>query len=256
MDSGYMWKKQIAAVFFPRRKCPVCGGFSLEGPCGPCGEKLASLRPCPVCATFIADEESEFYRCGGCRDRITYFDQARAAAEYEGTLRDDLLAFKYHGRTGLRRPLAELLLLAWQRYYAHTTVDTVTPVPLHPQRLAQRGYNQSELLSYILSQELSLAHGPELLKRVKSTPPLASSDRRSERFQHMRAAFEAADCQGRRLLLVDDIYTTGATASAAAMALKRKGAAAVYVLTVAAGHDLQSDFSVQQQSPDPGKDSP
>ena len=242
MDSAYKWKKQAAAVFFPQRKCPVCGGFSLNGACGSCRERLRDLRPCPVCATFIAATESEFYRCQGCRGSEPWFDQARAAAEYGGTLRDNLLDFKYNGRTGLRRPLAELLLMAWQRYYADLSFDAVTPVPLHPNRLEARGYNQSELLTEIISQELSLPHRPELLRRVKDTPPLSAAASRDQRFRQMTSAFAAADCRNKRVLLVDDIYTTGATSSAAAQALKRQGALAVYVLTVAAGHDLVSQM--------------
>lgn len=239
MDRAYLWKKQAAAVFFPQRKCPVCGGFSLRGACADCREELSALRPCPVCATFIAATESEFYRCRGCRGEEPYFDQARAAGEYGGVLRDNLLAFKYNGRTGLRRPLAELLLTAFRRYYREQRFDAVAPVPLHEKRLRERGYNQAELLTHILSRELSLPHAPRLLRRVKDTPPLSGLDSRKQRFELMRAAFEASpDSRGRRVLLVDDIYTSGATSAAAALALRRQGAAAVYVLTVAAGHDL------------------
>lgn len=239
MDKAYMWKKQAAAVFFPQRKCPVCGGFSLRGACPDCARDLAALRPCPLCATFIAPTESEYYRCRGCRETEPHFDQARAASAYGGKLRDSLLAFKYNGRTGLRRPLAELLLTAFRRYYSELAFDAVAPVPLHEKRLAERGYNQAELLTYILGQELDLPHEPQLLRRVKDTPPLSASAGARERFELMRAAFEASlECRERRVLLVDDIYTTGATSSAAALALRRKGAASVYVLTVAAGHDL------------------
>ena len=239
MDKAYMWKKQAAAVFFPQRKCPVCGGFSLRGACPDCLRNLADLRPCPVCAVFIAKTESEFYRCRGCRETEPHFDQARAAAEYGGKLRDNLLAFKYNGRTGLRRPLAELLLAAFRRYYSELPFDAVASVPLHEKRLAERGYNQAELLTYILAQELDLPHEPQLIRRVKDTPPLAASSGSRERFELMRAAFTAAaDCRERHVLLVDDIFTTGATSSAAALALRRKGAASIHVLTVAAGHDL------------------
>ena len=74
MDRAYMWKKQAAAVFFPQRKCPVCGGFSRQGACADCLRDLAALRPCPVCATFIAPTESEFYRCRGCREEEPHFE--------------------------------------------------------------------------------------------------------------------------------------------------------------------------------------
>lgn len=239
MDRAYMWKKQAAAVFFPQRKCPLCGGFSLRGACADCGRDLARLRPCPVCATFIAETEGEFYRCRDCRGSEPQFHQARAAAVYGGALRDNLLDFKYNGRTGLRRPLAELLLTAFRRYYSDMCFDAVTPVPLHAKRLRERGYNQAELLTYILAQELDLPHAPDLLRRIKDTPPLSAAANSRQRLELMRSAFAAAtECLERRVLLVDDIYTTGATSSAAALALRRQGAASVHVLTVAAGRDL------------------
>ncbi|MBR5429038.1 MAG: ComF family protein [Firmicutes bacterium] len=238
MDKSYQWKKQAAAVFFPQRVCPVCGGFSTDGACPDCRRELASLRPCPVCATFIPATESEFYRCHGCSGREPSFEQARAAGEYGGVLREKLLAFKYRGRTGLRRPLAALLCEAWQRWYGELTFDAVIPVPLHERRLAERGYNQVELLTAILSREQELPHAPGLLRRVKDTPPLSATATRRSRFELMRGAFAAEpDCRELRVLLVDDIFTTGATAEAASLALLRQGAASVRVLTVAAGRE-------------------
>ena len=212
----------------------------MDGLCASCRAAVAAIRPCAHCATFIHANETEHYRCSTCRGESNAFVLARAAAPYGGRLRDNLLDLKYRGRAGLRRPLAALLLLAYQKYYAALSFDVVTPVALHPQRRRERGYNQAELLSELLAAELGLEHDADLLSRVKDTPSQAGSgDNARQRRLTMRGAITAAPtARERRVLLIDDIYTTGATCAAAALALQRRGAASVHVLTVAAGRDL------------------
>ena len=149
-----------------------------------------------------------------------------------------LIAFKYQQRTGLRRPMAALLAEAYAGRYAGLEFAAVLPVPLHPARLRQRGYNQAELLSVLLAHELELPHYPQWLRREEDTPPLAELNRR-DRLHALRRVFAAApEVRGQRILLIDDIFTTGATAESCSQALLRGGAAEVYVLAVAAGRAL------------------
>ena len=232
------WQKAAAELLFPQRICVGCGAVSPGEPlCPSCRGLRQQLRSCPDCATFIRAGETEHYRCASCRHQKPSFAAARAALPYEGVFRDRLLAFKYEQRTGLRRPLAALMREVWQREYAGVTFDAVVPVPLHPDRLRQRGYNQAELLAGLLAKEGGLPCAPDLLRRIKATEPLAGLDRKG-RIAEMRGAFAAAGCRGLRILLIDDIFTTGATAETAARALLKEGAAAIYVLTAAAGRDL------------------
>jgi len=233
------WEKALAAIFFPRRICVRCGGLSPGKPlCERCEQEMLQLRSCSRCATFLREEAPAAYRCADCKAEESSFVLARAALPYEGRLREQLLAFKYHGATGLRRPFAALLLQTWQRWFHGCPVDVCVPVPLAAQRQKERGYNQAELLTALLARELGVDHRPHLLRRVRETAPLAQQTRK-ERRTSMQGAFAAQeDVRGNRVLLVDDIYTTGATAEAASAALVKQGAAAVYVLTVAAGWDL------------------
>lgn len=237
--SLYQWQKAAAAVFFPQRLCLNCGRLSPGRPlCDDCEQLRQRLRHCPHCASFIASTESERYLCPDCRHRRPSFAAAAAALPYEGRLRQLLIAFKYQQRTGLRRPLAALLAEAYAGRYAGLEFDAVLPVPLHPARLRQRGYNQAELLSVLLARELELPHYPQWLRREEDTPPLAELNRR-DRLHALRRVFAAApEVRGQRILLIDDIFTTGATAESCSQALLRGGAAEVYVLAVAAGRAL------------------
>ena len=243
----YLWRKTAAGIFFPLRFCAYCGKESPNAIlCPTCREAQMRLRPCPTCATFLATTEPPHYRCENCRRQPPSFSLARAALPYQGQLRQRILAFKYREDTGQRRYLAPLLAETFHRWYAGLPIDMVVPIPLHPQRLEERGYNQAELLTRLLSADLNLDHAPDLLTRIKDTCRLANLSR-SEREKVLQGAFRAeASAQGKTILLVDDIYTSGATASSASRALLRSGAKAVYVLSVAAGWDL----GVQKKYPD------
>ena len=237
--SLYQWQKAAASLFFPQRQCLKCGSPAIGRPlCEDCERQRAALRRCPLCASFIAATETERYLCPDCRRHHPSFTAAVAALPYEGRLREILIAFKYQQRTGYRRPLAALLLEVWEQFYADIVFDAVVPVPLHSGRLYQRGYNQAELLSALLAQETGIAHQPRLLVRGEDTPPLAGLGRQ-ERIKALRGVFAAeAAVAGQHILLIDDIFTTGATAESCSHALLRQQAASVSVLTVAAGHAL------------------
>lgn len=231
----YPLEKALSAIFFPQRTCVNCGGESIGAPiCRACTQAQSKLRRCPDCATFLQPTQPPDYRCSCCRGKETCFVRARAALPYAGTFREQILAFKYADATGLRRPFAALLYLLLQQEYADIPFTAIVPVPLSPARLQQRGYNQSELLSALLSKESGIPHRPQWLRRQKDTPPLYQQTR-AQREKEMQHAFAAEkDTAGATVLLIDDIYTTGSTCRHAAKALMQQGAAAVYVLTLAA----------------------
>ena len=142
---------------------------------------------------------------------------------------------KYEGYFALARPLGELMVAAWPRW--EHQLDLVVPIPLHPQRKRKRGYNQSELLTDVLEQELDLPSLAAALNRSRHTRPqlgLTADERRA----NVLDAFTAnrALVQGKRIMLVDDVFTTGSTLTAAAEALYQAGARSVtaYCLTTAA----------------------
>lgn len=228
------WQMAAAQLFFPQRQCLNCGReISWPGFCAPCWQQAAALPRCPRCATFLLD--GSHGPCLHCRAQRPAFVLARAAGLYQGELRANLRRFKYQQQTWLRRSFAAVLARLYQQEYAACGIEALLAIPLAAERLAERGYNQSALLAEALAPELKLPVWPEALRRVKETPPLAAEGP-GQRQQLLRDAFAAqAAVAGKKLLLVDDIYTSGATCRAAAQVLRQAGAAEVYVLTVAAG---------------------
>ncbi len=173
--------------------------------------------------------------CGACRRRRPRFAYARAATVYTEVVREAIHAFKFGGRRALAAPLGDLLAETARRDLAGMRVDLLVPVPLHPRRERERGFNQAELLAGRLSRGFParVARGV-LVRRVATAPQseLAADDRQA----NVRDAFEIRRPDGvrsRHVLLVDDLLTTGATAGACADCLREAGAASVGVLTVA-----------------------
>jgi ComF family protein len=146
-------------------------------------------------------------------------------------LRDAVHALKYGGATLVAAPLAVRLAQALQAQ--NWTFDMLIPVPLHPARLAERGYNQSEQLCNHLTQELHIPHVPHALQRQRNTPHQVGLHA-AERLENVADAFTlaAAAVAGKRVLLIDDVCTTGATLSACAQVIFNGGAASVTALTL------------------------
>jgi ComF family protein len=200
-------------------------------------EPLSAEFFCASCRTpfqnaFPLDAEG---RCALCRHGLRGFDAAYCFGSYEGALRELIHLYKYNGIRTLAGPLGELLAAAVPR---DERFDAVTPVPLHWRRQWRRGFNQSELLARRLAARYGIPMVPTL-RRARPTlvqAGLSNTGRRSNvaaAFRCRRDAQRAGRIAGRRLLLVDDVMTTGSTAAACASALKRAGAARVALVTVA-----------------------
>jgi len=168
--------------------------------------------------------------CGRCLAEEPAYDRVRAAVAYGEVARKVALKLKYSGRPGVAETLARFI----GRHLAATPEPLLAPVPLHRWRIWRRGYNQSALIASALSRNSGIPAQLDLIRRVKATPPLRGLGRR-ERALAVRGAFriepQARDmARGRSVILVDDVFTSGATAGACARALKRAGAARVEVL--------------------------
>jgi ComF family protein len=166
-----------------------------------------------------------------CRHGLTGFDAAFAYGEYDGALRKLIHEFKYSGLPQLASKLGPLMSAAMPR---EQRFDLIVPMPLHWRKRLERGFNQSELLAKVLSKRTGIPV-VNALRRRKSTPPQAGLTRAQRRL-NVAGAFEADQREridGRHVLLIDDVLTTGATASACAAVLKRAGARRVTLLTLA-----------------------
>ena len=215
-------------VVFPP-VCALCGrvGWLL---CPPCAGKLAGVPPtiCYRCGRMVegGSSSSTGSVCGECRARSLSLTQIRAPLRYQEPTSDLIHRFKYEGFSALGRPLARFLVDGWPEW--EQTPDLIVPIPLHPKRRRRRGYNQSELLARPLGAAKAVPVSVSGLKRTRHTVPQVGLGP-DERHDNVRGAFEAdaALIDGRHVLLVDDVLTTGATMSAAAEALLAVGAASV-----------------------------
>ena len=167
-------------------------------------------------------------RCALCRSGLRGFDAAYSFGAYEGVLRELIHLYKYGRVKTLAWPLSGLLAQALPRDEAF---DAAVPVPLYWRRRLQRGFNQAELLARGLSRRTGIPV-VRALGRLRPTPAQAGLSN-SARRQNVSRAFRAHGVQGTRILLIDDVTTTGATAASCAAALKQAGARRVSLLTVA-----------------------
>lgn len=229
-------------LLFPGEHCLLCGKITSQGYlCKDCAAKWASHswgRSCDCCGVFIRGEHS---RCRWCQiEPPLYIERARAVAVYQGYLRDQLLAFKYEGQKSLAEGFGVLLTELVRREFADISFDWVSSVPVTEKTMAKRGYNQSLLLAQAVSSGIDVPWADHLLAK-KADVLSQTALGREGRIANMRDAIVPleVDLTGKRILLVDDIFTTGATAYACGKAFRQMGAAGVWVITVAAGTEWQ-----------------
>ena len=231
MGAGGIFSRVTDAVLPPR--CPGCGEVALAEHrfCPGCWSRLRFLGPpaCAACDAPFPFDRGEGALCGPCLDAPPALDGIRAAVAYGEVARTLALGLKYGGRLGH----AETIARAIERRMPEA-VDLLVPVPLHRWRIWTRGYNQAALIAEALARRRGVPVAKGVLRRVRHTPPLRSM-RPAERARTVRGAFAlapdaAAVLAGRTVALVDDVYTSGATANACAARLKAAGARKVLLL--------------------------
>jgi len=216
-------------VLFPPR-CVACGeqGAFL---CQACVAAMPRALPprCPLC--WQPERRGEM--CGRCAQGRPAFEGTRSLYVYQGPVREAVHALKYNHLSALARPMGEILA-AYLKAEA-LPVDLVVPVPLFGRRQRLRGYNQSALLGREVGRLRGLPVAEGGLARRRDTAPQARSVDAEARRRNVAGAFVAdrQRVEGRRLLLIDDVMTTGATLDACAQALRQAGAASVWALTFA-----------------------
>lgn len=232
-ESAETFASRALDTLLPPR-CYACGAaVSRQGElCGPCWAGLTFITEpmCRICGypfDFAAPGES---LCAACHARRPAFDRAKSALVYDDASSSLVLAFKRGDRTHLTEPLGRLAARAGGELLAEA--DLILPVPLHPRRLFARRFNQAALLARAISKASGVDWDADLLHRRRHTPSQGGLSYRQRR-ENMRGAFTVKRrLDGRRVVLVDDVMTTGATAEACAKALRRAGAQRVALLTL------------------------
>jgi competence protein ComFC len=228
----------LASLFYPPA-CAVCSANVAAGEylCPECDSKLTQIVPpfCAKCSEPFPGAINSAFTCANCGHRTLHFDTAVAVYRERGIVRQIVLDFKYGRQVHLRHLVARWLIAALDdERLRNVSFYVIVPVPLHPARERERGFNQSALIAELLSAHTALATKP-LLKRVRYTTTQTAFDR-AERMQNLHGAFrlrKSADVRGLRVLLVDDVLTTGSTLSECARVLKGAGALSVHAATSA-----------------------
>ncbi len=190
---------------------------------------------CQKCSEPFEGAITGTFTCANCAHRTIYFDTAVAAYRSRGIVRQIIHTFKYGRQIYLRHLVARWLYAALDdERLSNRRFDIIIPVPLHPTRQRERGFNQASLLAELLSAEISIQSKPAL-ERIRYTTTQTALDR-AERMENLHKAFRLrknADVRRLRVLLIDDVLTTGSTLSECARVLKRAGAISVHAATAA-----------------------
>jgi competence protein ComFC len=237
--------ESLLRMVFPH-VCEICGerqaGPAQSFICEHCRNHPRAIKRvhppiCKICGLWYEGEITNEFECRNCFELNLEFTSARAGVQYAGLVKEVIHRFKY-GRNEWFEPfLAELLIEAAVPELRFESVDLIVPIPLHPRKRRGRGFNQAERIGARLAQASGVAFDVKMMERVRDTNSQAGLDR-DDRIENVKNAFKyigAERLKGQRVLLVDDVLTTGLTASSCAKELLRNGAREVRVWTVARG---------------------
>ena len=208
--------------------------------CADCLEGIEMNLPpfCKKCGRHLELEHKNLDTeiCPECQKKTLHFERNWSACNYSNKMKDLLHLFKYNNKTKLRKVFGKLLIKFIQDFNIPVEkFDHIIPMPLHPTRLREREYNQTQLLTEELSKTLSLRTSGNTISRIRNTKPQSSLSA-WERWENIRGAFKVKNPERinkKDILIIDDLYTTGATTSEIALSLKNAGAKEVSILTLA-----------------------
>ncbi|MCX7887162.1 MAG: ComF family protein [Verrucomicrobiae bacterium] len=240
LGAAEKWTKATLELFYPRN-CQACTRPLAETEpgviCSQCLETVRRIeRPCCArCSLPFYGAINDEIECGYCKELKFHFSRAVAACLARGVVRLAIHEFKYNGKWYFAPHLAEWIIAAAMSRMDCAAVDVVVPVPLHPRKHRERGFNQAEFLAKQVGKATGKPVWTRCIRRLRDTQTQTHLDR-EQRMANLRDAFEVPEptpVKGRVFVLVDDVFTTGATLDACAKVLRKAGAADVWVLTVA-----------------------
>jgi ComF family protein len=242
LDSVKTWINAGLAFVYPE-VCQVCKQARATPEesflCSECRTQARFIEPpfCERCGHPFQGAITTSFECSNCRELDLQFDRARSAVLARDSVLEAIHRYKYNRAMWFEGFLAELLIDRAGRELSCEEWDWLVPVPLHPTKQREREFNQAERLARRLSAATGIPVNCGLLRRVEATKTQTLLSR-EERLANVRKAFAARSkvrLEGARIVVIDDVFTTGATTSACAAALRKAGATAVWVWTVARG---------------------
>lgn len=223
------WASKLLELFFPT----ICGGCASLGPiiCSNCKSQFSWVTS-PICNRCGRHLIHAAKACGHCSSSQFNLHQVRCPLFFREPLKTIIHQMKYSGLYTLAYPLGQIMVDYWPDW--DDTPDVIIPIPLHANRLKKRGFNQSALLAVMIGDQVDIPVNSNDLVRIKNTKPQVglSPDKRKE---NVHNAFQAnvAGIKGKHILLIDDVFTTGATMNAACQSLQDSGAIKVSAFCLA-----------------------
>jgi len=212
-------------------------------PCRSLGFSPIESPFCTKCGIQFQTDAGENHVCESCLKTPLMLDHVRAAAEYKGIIKDAIPLFKYHSKLSVAKVFEYLLFETFLCHYAQSPIDLIIPIPLHSQKLRKRGFNQAFLLvrNFVAQYQRTFGQPPgwkidaHSLERIKKTQPQTGFDV-NQRKANLKNAFKVVNQNAivhKHILLIDDVFTTGATCNEAARTLLKHGAKKVDALVLA-----------------------
>lgn len=216
--------------------CPLCGRVTGREVCPDCAREVRPLREplCKKCGKPIGSDQEEF--CRDCSRTRHYFDEGRALWLHRKQAARSIYQFKFHNRRIYAGFYASEMARIYEGYIRKRDISLIVPIPLGRKKRRSRGFNQAEILAEKLSGKVQIPLDADHLVRWRDTKPQKSLDPTARR-ENVRGIFRwtGRSLSGQKVLLIDDIYTTGSTLDSASRTLKKAGAEKVYFLTISIG---------------------
>ena len=230
MGSTFLLEKLFPNV------CVMCDKVALTSLCETCKKKVVYMKEprCFKCGKMLAEKEREY--CLDCQKEERFFEAGRSIWIHKSPVAESIYRFKYKNRRVYAKRYAQEFMELYMKELSEWKIKLIVPIPLYNERKRKRGFNQAELIGQEISEQLGIPMKADFLKRVKKTKPQKLLSHH-ERKANLNGAFEAnAQILSRgNILLVDDIYTTGATMNMAAKVMKEAGAQKVFFFTISIG---------------------
>ena len=227
--------RKILELLYPST-CIFCGRLCKEGICRICRENVEYIREprCKKCGKPIDSQEEEF--CYDCRRQTFHYEQGRSLWLHKDPVSSSIYALKYKNRRVYGEVYARELATRFERIIRFWQVDVIIPVPIHKKKRRKRGFNQAEIIAKEVGRLLNIPVNCTSVVREKDTTPQKELSSRSRR-KNLKKAFRVTDerVKRKRVLLIDDIYTTGSTIDSIAEILRKAGCEKIYFLTISIG---------------------